>query len=101
MKIVQPNTPYLDVEYAQELKNDNSKLRAKVLAPAVTKTEFLDVATDTEDFDYSSFNKFHTPEEMAQFTYDLYESDRTVGIVNSETYEFELDPPKFKFRSIG
>ncbi|MFV0481420.1 MAG: SDR family NAD(P)-dependent oxidoreductase [Campylobacteraceae bacterium] len=74
-----------------ELKQRGMKLRAKVLAPAITRSEFADVAHQNKSVDYSnSMEKFHTSEEMAKFLLKLHDSDKTIGIVNIETYEFEL-----------
>ena len=79
---------------AQELKRNGAKLRAKVLAPAATETGFADRARDTEGFDYSeNVEKYHTAREMAEFMYQLMESDEIVGIVNHEDYSFNLRGP--------
>lgn len=82
------------------LKREGSKMQAKVLAPAVTVTEFANVALDntknTVDEMYAGAKKFHTAKEMADFGYKLYESDQVVGRVNRETYEFELTGPLFE-----
>ena len=82
---------------AMELKENNSKLKAKVLAPAATKTNFGNVATNTNNFDYDkSYNTYHTSEEMADFLIKLYESNKTVGHINRETYEFILSDGFFQ-----
>ena len=53
---------------ALELEANQHQLKAKVLAPAATKTEFGQVATDSKEYDYDEhFAKYHTSEEMAQF----------------------------------
>ncbi|MTD42005.1 SDR family NAD(P)-dependent oxidoreductase [Erwinia sp. CPCC 100877] len=74
---------------ARELQGH--QLKAKVLAPAITETEFIDKANNVENFDYSTgVKQYHTAKEMAQFLIKLYESNHTVGIVN-EKYEFTLN----------
>lgn len=74
---------------AQELQGH--ELKAKVLAPAITETEFIDKANNVEHFDYSTgVKQYHTAKEMAEFLIQLYESDHTVGIVNGD-YEFTLN----------
>lgn len=79
---------------AQELIHNDAKLRAKVLAPAATETEFADRSRDQEGFDYSqNVPKYHTAREMAEFLYQLLESDQIVGIVNHEDYSFNLRGP--------
>ncbi len=82
----------------QELKFNNYKLRAKILAPAATKSEFSGIARNSEEFNYEqNFERYHTAAEMAEFLLQLYNSDKTVGIVNSETYQFELNDNLHKF----
>ncbi|MEY8393024.1 SDR family oxidoreductase [Lachnospiraceae bacterium 45-W7] len=83
---------------AHELFSQNVKLRAKVLAPAATKTEFGKVANDVAKYDYDkSFGTYHTSKEMAEFLMKLYDSDMTVGIVNRETFKFQLCMPRFDY----
>mgnify|MGYP003434818176 CR=1 FL=1 len=73
---------------AQELKD--AKLNVKILAPAVTETEFIDRANNVEKFDYQAgVSHFHTAVEMAEFMMALYESDKIIGIID-EKYEFSL-----------
>ncbi|MGL4991588.1 MAG: SDR family NAD(P)-dependent oxidoreductase [Sarcina sp.] len=83
---------------AQELIDNGSKLRAKVLAPAATETEFAKVANDLDNFDYNtSLPKFHTSKEVSGFLMNLYDSDKIVGIVDGNTYEFRLCDPIFTY----
>ncbi|MDD9149988.1 MULTISPECIES: SDR family NAD(P)-dependent oxidoreductase [unclassified Sporolactobacillus] len=87
---------------AQELLAEGSPMRAKVLAPAVTETEFAHRAMNVETFDYkASFGQIHTPERVAQFLLDLYDSDKAVGLVNGETNQFELRDPLFPYITKG
>ncbi|MFT3737633.1 MAG: SDR family NAD(P)-dependent oxidoreductase [Breznakibacter sp.] len=75
----------------QELKINQNKMRAKVLAPAATKTEFTAIACNDKGLDYDkSFDRYHTAEQMAEFTMQLFYSDMGVGIVDLESYEFKL-----------
>ncbi|MBG9472153.1 SDR family NAD(P)-dependent oxidoreductase [Priestia megaterium] len=84
---------------AQELKSKSAKMQAKVLAPAVTETEFELRSLDVDKFQYEGqVPKFHTSKEMAGFMLDLYDSNKTVGIVDESTYEFLLKDPIFPFR---
>ncbi|KUP22561.1 SDR family NAD(P)-dependent oxidoreductase [Paenibacillus sp. DMB5] len=84
---------------AQELKLRGSKMQAKVLAPAVTKTEFELRSLERDEFQYEGhFPKFHTSKEMAGFMLALFDSDKTVGIVDESTYDFYLKDPIFPFR---
>ncbi len=84
---------------AQELKSKGSKMQAKVLAPAVTETEFELHSLDVDEFQYEGQgSKFHSSKEMAGFMLDLYDGNKTVGIVDESTYEFHLKDPIFPFR---
>ena len=84
---------------AQELAKRDAKMKVKVLAPAATETEFANVALGVSDFEYKRDSpKFHTAKEMADFLIKLYDSDKIVGIVDTQTYEFKLADPVFQFR---
>lgn len=83
---------------ARELTESGALLRAKVLAPAATKTEFGKVANDLSEYDYDKqFSKYHTGEEMSEFLLALYDSEFTVGKVDRETFEFILCDPVFPY----
>ncbi|WP_163102388.1 SDR family NAD(P)-dependent oxidoreductase [Peribacillus alkalitolerans] len=83
---------------AQELSLQGAKMKAKVLAPAATETEFAKRSLDIEEFKYNGVvPKFHTSKEMAGFMLDLYDSEKVVGIVDGYTYQFELKDPIFNF----
>lgn len=70
---------------AGELKD--AELNAKVLAPALTATDFIKQAND--DGMNNRELQLRTPTEVADFLMRLYESEKTVGIVN-ENNEFLL-----------
>ena len=83
---------------AQELKEKGAAMQAKVLAPAATETEFAKRSYDVDSFEYNGIvPKFHTAEQMAGFLLDLYDSEKVVGIVNGETYNFELRDPIYSY----
>ncbi|MED1560219.1 SDR family NAD(P)-dependent oxidoreductase [Bacillus paramycoides] len=83
---------------AQELKEKGAPMQAKVLAPAATETEFAKRSLDTDEFQYEAvIPKFHTAKEMAEFMLELYDSEKVVGIVNGETYEFQLRDPIYPY----
>ncbi|MCL1944457.1 MAG: SDR family NAD(P)-dependent oxidoreductase [Firmicutes bacterium] len=76
---------------AQELRDNKNKCKAKVLAPAVTETEFSQVAADVKEFSYKqNLSKYHTAKEMAEFLMQLVDSDKVLGIVDINTYKFVL-----------
>lgn len=77
-----------------EMKSIGAKLRAKVLCPAATKTEFASKASDRQDYSY--FENSNTSDDVAEHLYKLYESDATVGFVNFEDLTLELSEPKFR-----
>ena len=83
---------------AWELIESGAKMRAKVLAPAATQTEFGKKANDVEQYDYDrAFGTYHTSQQMAAFLLRLYDSDSTLGIVDRETFKFELRSPMFPY----
>lgn len=68
-------------------------MQVKVLAPAATETEFSIRAREVNEYEYKG--DFHTAKEMANSLLKLYHSDKTLGIVDLSTYEFELWKPIF------
>lgn len=80
---------------ALELSAAGAKLRAKVLAPAATKTEFGKRANDVSEYDYDSrFALYHTAKQMAGFLMELYDSNSVAGAVDRNTFEFSLSGPR-------
>ena len=83
---------------AWELKETGAKMKAKVLAPAATKTEFGMVANNVSEYDYDkSFGTYHTGEQMAGFLLELYDSEKVVGLVGRESFSFRLADPLFPY----
>lgn len=83
---------------AHELIARGAKLRAKLLAPAATQTEFGAVANNNPTYDYDkAFGTYHTSSQMAEFLLALYDSDQTLGIVDRETFAFRLCLPQFPY----
>ena len=83
---------------AHELIARGAKLRAKLLAPAATQTEFGAVANNNAAYDYDKvFGTYHTSNQMAEFLLALYDSDQTIGIVDRETFAFRLCLPQFPY----
>ncbi|MCM3028418.1 SDR family NAD(P)-dependent oxidoreductase [Bacillus safensis] len=81
---------------ALELKGKGAKLQAKILAPSATESEFAKRSLDVDEFEYEgNFKKYHTSKEMAACLLELYDSEKTVGIVDGKTFEFELKDPIF------
>ncbi|AIQ51336.1 SDR family NAD(P)-dependent oxidoreductase [Paenibacillus sp. FSL R7-0331] len=75
---------------AKELELKGAKLKAKVLAPAITETEFVKKSIGAEDFDYkANMPKYHTAKQMAGFMVELHDSNEVVGIVD-QNYDFNL-----------
>ncbi|WP_151716685.1 SDR family oxidoreductase [Acinetobacter sp. TUM15071] len=74
------------------LRTQGKNMRAKVLAPAGTQSEFHNVAADGSGIDINELYNgavLMTAEQLAESAYQLYLSDKTVGMVNAEN-EFEL-----------
>jgi len=85
---------------AQELKSKNTKLKVKLLAPAVTETEFEQNSLGIESFEYeSNMTQFNTSKEMADFMMQLYDGDKILGLVDENTYNFKLQEPIFPYRN--
>ena len=83
---------------ARELIANGSKMRAKVFAPAATQTEFGKVANNVSEYDYDKlFGTYHTSAQAAELLVRLYDSDKTVGLVDRETFEFSLLDPVFPY----
>lgn len=77
---------YRDVQAA------GSPLRVKVMTPGPINTEFTAISladTKLRGLDSSSV-KFHTAEQIADFTYQLFKSEKPVGIVDLESMSFVL-----------
>ncbi len=64
-------------------KNSNrkgAKMKVKILAPAMTETEFAKSASDMKEFDYeANVPMYHTAKQMAGFMMELYNNDKVVG----------------------
>ncbi|AAK76748.1 hypothetical protein BJV85_003843 [Clostridium acetobutylicum] len=83
---------------ARELIEAKSNLKAKVLAPAATETEFGKVASDVKEYDYQEkFHKYHTSKQMAEFLIKLYDNDYIVGKVDRNSFKFTLQNPIFDY----
>ncbi len=79
----------------QQLKSQGSKMRAKVLAPGATISEWLDVALRDSQMKNEITESIKTggrktSEDLADYTLELYKSDARIGIVDHETNEFVL-----------
>ena len=79
-----------------EMRRGGYKLRAKVLAPASTETEFEQTANELEEpVDYAEkHGRFHTAAEMAQFLLALYDGDKTVGEIDFAKFTIKLSDAK-------
>lgn len=83
---------------AHELKAAKAQLKAKVLAPAATQTEFGQIANNVTEYDYSKrFAKYHTPIQMAEFLLSLYDSESSVGEINTKDFSFSLKDSIFPY----
>ena len=75
---------------AKELELKGAKLKAKVLAPAMTETEFAKNASNVDSYIYKdNLPMYHTAKQVAGFMMDLYDSNEVVGIVD-QNYEFKI-----------
>ncbi|RSN80293.1 SDR family NAD(P)-dependent oxidoreductase [Acinetobacter nosocomialis] len=70
---------------ALAMQTQGKKMRVKVLAPAATSTEFVGQASVNGGIDGDhlfSPEAFISAEQLADYAYQLYQSDKVVGIVN-------------------
>jgi short-subunit dehydrogenase len=77
---------------SQDLALARSPMRAKLIAPGPIDTEFKSISmanTRLRNLDASGIEA-HTAEEIADFTYQLYESDLPVGIVDMANMSFVM-----------
>lgn len=79
-----------------EMRLGGYKLRAKVLAPASTETEFEQTANELEEpVNYAEkFSRYNTAAEMAAFLLELYDGDKTVGEMDFATFKIKLSDAK-------
>ena len=83
---------------ARELTETGAKLRAKVFAPAATKTNFGNIANGIADYDYDkSFGTYHTCAQTVDFLMRLHDSALPVGLVDRETFAFSLRDHQFTY----
>jgi len=79
-----------------EMQLGGYKLRAKVLAPGSTETEFEQTANELDEpVDYAKkFARYHTAAEMAAFLLELYDGDKTVGEMDFANFRIKLSDAK-------
>lgn len=78
-----------------EMRKGGHKLRAKVIAPTTTETEYEKTANELDDFDYAARGGFYfTAKQMADMLLELYDSDATVGSIDFATRGLKLSEPK-------
>jgi len=83
---------------AWEMKETKGKMKVKLLAPAATQTEFGKKANNVDEYDYDKvFKKYHSGKQVAEFSWELYISDKTVGIVDREKFTFILKDSIFLY----
>lgn len=78
-----------------ELVANGHKLRAKVMAPTTTESEFEQVSNDLpEEVDYTVMGRpYHTAEQMAELILQLADSDKVVGEIDFATRSLKLSDP--------
>ena len=82
-----------------ELKRGDKPLKVKLICPAATKTAFIKAASadkkpeEIKDYD-NLFAKCNTAEEVAEFIYEMYESEELIGYADGTDYTFHKTGPK-------
>lgn len=80
---------------ALAMQTQGKKMRVKVLAPAATSTEFVGQASVNGGIDGNQLfspEAFISAKQLADYAYQLYQSDKVVGIVNEQN-GFDLKDP--------
>ena len=80
---------------AGTMKSQHKKMRVKVLAPGATATEFVGQASVNGGIDGDNLfspEAFISAEQLADYAFQLYQSDKVVGIVNEQN-GFDLRDP--------
>lgn len=79
-----------------EMRKGGHKLRAKVIAPTTTETEYEQTAHASDKrFDYAARGgHYFTAKQMADMLLELYDSDATVGSIDFVTRTLKLSEPK-------
>ena len=85
---------------AHELHNSKAKLVAKLIVPEATETEFINVAAGRQDkVNYANeFKLYTTSQEMAEYIWQLYESNNVVGQVDDVSYDFYMHEGHFPYK---
>ena len=76
----------------KDLELVNSPMRAKVIAPGPIDTEFKSISmaeTKLKNLDASGI-EVHTADDIADFTFQLYQSDFPVGLVDLDDMSFVM-----------
>ena len=79
-----------------EMRKNGHKLRAKVIAPTTTETEYEQAAHASDGkFDYAARGGFYFPaKQMADMILELYDSDATAGTIDFATRTLRLSEPR-------
>ncbi|MGQ6049305.1 SDR family NAD(P)-dependent oxidoreductase [Serratia sp. IR-2025] len=87
---------------AQNLQDQGKKMRAKVIAPGPTQSEFVAQSSDNSGINGDGLfaeDSFITAEKLADYAWQLFESDSTVGIVNANR-RLMLKPPVYPYINV-
>ena len=78
----------------------NASVKIKLVAPAATESEFVDISCDTTNFDYKTHvPKYHTAAEMADFIIEHAKNEHFLAIVDTNNYTMEFKELQFPCRS--
>lgn len=87
---------------AQNLRDQGKKMRAKVIAPGPTQSEFVVHSSDNGGISGDGLfaeDSFITAEKLADYTWQLFDSDSTVGIVNTDR-QLMLKSPVYPYINV-
>lgn len=87
---------------AQNLRDQGKKMRAKVIAPGPTQSEFVTHSSDHGGISGDGLfaeDSFITAEKLAEYTWQLFDSDSTVGIINADR-QLMLKSPVYPYINV-
>ncbi|MGP9800576.1 SDR family NAD(P)-dependent oxidoreductase [Rheinheimera sp. NSM] len=86
---------------AQTLADNHFAMRAKVIAPGPTQSDFITNAADTGAIAADGLfpeDSFISAQQLAEYTYQLYRSDKVIGVI--EQKQLVLQDPVYPYITV-
>lgn len=81
--------------YHELQRDEKAEMEAKLFAPNVVKSNFYETATGVPNAD-DYLEKFSTSDEIAEFIYELHQSNNFLGIIDND-FKLELKDPQLGY----